>query len=153
MSICARYRLFFTPKIFSFPLKTYSDFSVFFNVELACIFRSAFETLDSGKHYVFVVFRFLYLYVTYFLQTTGGKFHEPFYVLVVEKTDDDGAMMHVWRLVLASEGEGFAGEYKLCFCDIIPIVPSQIWSYLILASWFGLRLETIFQNPKNVLTR
>jgi hypothetical protein len=47
------------------------------------------------------------------LQTTGGKFHEPFYVLVVEKTDDDGAMMHVWRLVLASEGEGFAGEKKL----------------------------------------
>ncbi len=65
---------------------------------------------------IFVVFHFSYilaLKIVCLLQTTGGKFHEPFYVLVVEKTDDDGAMMHVWRLVLASEGEGFAGEFSL----------------------------------------
>jgi len=29
---------------------------------------------------------------------------------VVEKTDDNGAMMHVWRLVLASEGDGIVGK-------------------------------------------
>ena len=42
-------------------------------------------------------------------QNSGGKFCEPFYVLVVEKTDDQGATMHVWRLVLSSDGEGLTG--------------------------------------------
>ena len=35
--------------------------------------------------------------------TDGGHFKEPFYVLVMEKLSAGGVMMHMWRLVLASE--------------------------------------------------
>ena len=42
------------------------------------------------------------------LQYTNGSFCEPFYVLLVEKVAD-GAMLHMWRLVLASEAEAEPG--------------------------------------------
>ena len=34
--------------------------------------------------------------------TDGGQFSEPFYILLMEKVLE-GAMMHMWRLVLSSE--------------------------------------------------
>ena len=39
--------------------------------------------------------------------TDGGHFSEPFYILLMEKVAQ-GAMMHMWRLVLSSEPD--AGE-------------------------------------------
>ncbi len=41
-------------------------------------------------------------------QSPGGTFREPFYALVAEKTPegDGGVLMHMWRLVVASEAEG-----------------------------------------------
>ena len=39
------------------------------------------------------------------LQHHGEGFCEPFYVLVAEKTQRDGAMMHMWRLELCSDGD------------------------------------------------
>ena len=38
--------------------------------------------------------------------SSGGSFREPFYTLVAEKTADKGVMMHMWRLVIASERDG-----------------------------------------------
>ena len=45
------------------------------------------------------------------LQNTDGRhFSEPFYILLMEKVPD-GAMMHMWRLVLSSEPDsGEAGH-------------------------------------------
>ena len=39
------------------------------------------------------------------LQHHGEGFCEPFYVLVAEKTQRDGTMMHMWRLELCSDGD------------------------------------------------
>lgn len=39
------------------------------------------------------------------LQHSGGKFHETFFVIVAEKSENGGAIMHMWRLVLSSDAE------------------------------------------------
>lgn len=38
------------------------------------------------------------------LDHQGSAFHEPFYVLVAEKTRE-GVVVHMWKLVIASEPE------------------------------------------------
>ena len=43
-------------------------------------------------------------------QSAGGSFREPFYTLVAEKTPNKGVMMHMWRLVVASEKDESEGE-------------------------------------------
>ena len=44
-------------------------------------------------------------------QSGGGSFREPFYTLVAEKTQNKGVMMHMWRLVVASEKDENEGTY------------------------------------------
>ena len=49
-------------------------------------------------------------------QHTSG-FHEPFYVLIAEKTPA-AVMMHMWRLDISSQTDGNEGNDKMNFSNV-----------------------------------
>ena len=48
-------------------------------------------------------------------QHTSG-FHEPFYVLIAEKTPA-AVMMHMWRLDISSQSDRNEGKINFTFCE------------------------------------